>query len=635
MALILTTIGRKPEDKFYSPKTPVDLVDDFGGTWANWFSYQASAGRLVTLTVPAGSYTVTTDWARSHPGCTIQGAGAAFTTLTGSAGFTTNSFAGVRGTGLSYNNNGETVEPRIATVSAGATSVTLLNPAKSFCFHPGRAVMICGFDVQGFGQPINNDVFEYNRVVSVDGATGVITLENALANTYKSTWPLIGTGNSSEPDPIGSAGIIAMHSNWDSDFTIKDLTVDVNLGGLIQGSGGRSLLFENIIFATDQHIPSVNESFIMRSCELRGFVEMDKMCGLVWYDGCTSTGFVQCQSSSIYHLKVTDSVFTEIQGTGKVTEISDSTINQLELGPTAYGAAVSATLDNVTATTDGSGIGRDANYSSATWTIDTAAQTITISSDNVVSTNALIDLVPGGYMVPLFDPGSGNTSCGPVFKVTDCQEVGSNFVYTIEGLPDPCPQLTDLPWSRIYVHPCPALTVTNTTSGAFKEQSTANGAGRPWGAYYYRTSDDVTYISTGRKVTGLAPSSNRFGYLEEIRINVITPYTGTQGTLTMSPFSGTLGGFNRIVHEDGTQDLTTFSCLINLKTAGERVITSGSVTGNQAGDSISGWTGDREWLCNITGASNGATLSADISGESPSVWPTFTVEFIANHDLWP
>jgi hypothetical protein len=636
MALFINTIARRPYTRFFVPKTDVDLVDDFGGVWEAWNTYHRAAGRLCTLNVPAGTYALTgstTDWARNHPGATIQGAGSALTTITGpGTGWRVGAFAGVRGNGLSYNNNGETVEPRIQTASAGATQVTLINPSKSFCFHPGRAVMIVGFDMQGFGQPINNAVLEFNRVVSVDGVTGVIVLEQPLANDYKSTWPVFNTGNTFEPDPMGSAGIIAMTIDWDAEYTMRDITVDADVGGLIQGGSGRAILFENCIFATDQTIPSVNESFIMRGCELRGFVEIDKMVDLVWYDDCISTGFVQNQSSSIKFLKITDSQFTELQGTAAETELADSTFGELSLGPSAYGAGGAVTMDNVVVTSDLTAFGRNAEYNASDWTFDTAAGTLTMPSTTAKGSNALISLVPNAYLMPQAEISS-SAPCGPVFKVTDCAEVGSNFVYTIEGLPDPCPHILDLPWDRIMVHPCPDLTVTNTDSGAYKECSTANGAGRPWGAYSYKHSDDVTFTASGTFISGLTPSTERVGYLEEIRVNVITPYTGTLGTLTLTPLRGTSGTFSTVVHEDGTWDATTLRIVINLKTAGERVLTSGSVTGAQAGDTISGWTGDREFLTHTGDPST--SLSANISGESPSVWPVFEVEIILNHDLWP
>jgi hypothetical protein len=638
MALFLNTIARRPNTKFFAPRTDVDLVDDFGGDWRNWNVYHAATDRLCTLNVPAGTYAVgttsSTEWAKTHPGAIIQGAGVALTTITGpGSGWRVGSFSGVRGNGLSYNNAGETVEPRIQTASAGATSVTLLNPSKSFCFYPGRAVMIVGFDMQGFGQPINNAILEFNRVVSVDGVTGVIELEQALANDYKSTWPVLNTGDAFEPDPMGSAGIIAMAFDWDAEYTMRDITVDAAVGGLIQGGGGRSILFEDCIFVTDQTIPSVNESFIMRRCDLRGFLEIDKMCELIWYDNCISTGFVQCQSSSINLLKITDSTFTELQGTAKETELADSTFGELSLGPSAYGAGGAVTMDNVTVTSDVTSFTRTIEYNASTWAFDTTAGTLTMPSSTAKGGNALISLVPNAYLMPQADLTGGSQPCGPVFKVTDCAEVGSNFVYTIQGLPDPCPHILDLPWDRIMVHPCPDLTVTNTNSGAFKECSTANGAGRPWGAYYYRHSSDCTFTSSSPFITGLAANTDCVGYLEQIRVNVITPYTGTLGTLGMSPLRSTHGAFNTIVHEDGTWDATTLRVAINLKVAGERVLTSGSVTGTQAGDTISGWTGDREFITRAGFPQ--ASISANISGESPSVWPVFEIEFIANHDLWP
>lgn len=138
--------------------------------------------------------------------------------------------------------------------------------------------------------------------------------------------------------------------------------------------------------------------------------------------------------------------------------------------------------------------------------------------------------------------------------------------------------------------------------------------------------DKPIFSYTKRTYTSL-PTTNitpitMHGSLVSLKVNVTKIYTGAQGTLTAG-----LGQFGFGVYSSGSY--STWNPRFNVKVLGERVITVGSTTGTQTGDSnltLSNPT----WM---TGSFN-PVLSASISGESSSVWPEFTIEMITDQG-WP
>lgn len=135
---------------------------------------------------------------------------------------------------------------------------------------------------------------------------------------------------------------------------------------------------------------------------------------------------------------------------------------------------------------------------------------------------------------------------------------------------------------------------------------------RPLWSYTKRT-----YDGTERGTT--APTVNIIGSVVSIKVNVITPYTGTRPVLNV----GFTQFDNMSVVTNGS--LANYGPRFNLKVAGERVITPAGVTGTQSGDtnlSLGGAT----FLPNAYAA----RVSHDITGESASVYPLYTIEIITD-----
>jgi hypothetical protein len=576
--------------------------------------YDDGAGTQATLVVPEGTYSASSfSLCDSYPGATIQGEGIDVSILEGQVNLGNIGYGGENGTG--EGTTGSPTVPRIATVNSGATTLTLLDPTNRLTnFYVGQPIMITAYDLQGFGFPINNHIFEYNRITAINTGTGVLTLESPLEyDDYKSTYPVVYEGDNSIPDQCGSAAVQDMGHNWDQELIVRDLTIDAP--DLIQGNAIRSVLFERVKFADGQMIPSQMDSYILRDCQVLGFVEMDKMVDLVWYDNCTSTGFVQCQSSSINLLKVTDSTFDVLLGTAKSTEISNSTFASLQLGPSAYGQGTGpVTIDNAVVDLLVGVNSRRFQTDDLTDQFSAGALTFTDPLGDV-----LLDMVPGGLC--MLSDLSGNTF--RAFRITDVTQSGSDYIYQTD-LPDPCPHLALSSW--INVVSAPNLTVTNTTEGELRFYSYAAAAGRPSGCYFRRVFTEADFSSDFPFIEILPSNHKLQGYLEQITINVTRAYTGVQSSLSLGLLTN--GFQDRTVYfEDGTSD-SGFNIGANLKLTGSRVWTSGSVTGQQSGDSGVKWTGDRVWL---NGASSG-TLSANIMGEAAALRPEFTIEVILNMD---
>lgn len=134
---------------------------------------------------------------------------------------------------------------------------------------------------------------------------------------------------------------------------------------------------------------------------------------------------------------------------------------------------------------------------------------------------------------------------------------------------------------------------------------------RPLWSYTKRTYDGTTGGAG-------APAVAVLGKIISIKVNVTKAYTGA-GTLNM--------GFsffdNLRMNAVGGSGYTTYGPRFNMKNAGERVIQTGSTTGAQTGDTNLNISSDM-WI----DASYQVSMSRDISGESSSDWPSFTVEFI-------
>jgi hypothetical protein len=167
--------------------------------------------------------------------------------------------------------------------------------------------------------------------------------------------------------------------------------------------------------------------------------------------------------------------------------------------------------------------------------------------------------------------------------------------------------------TAIQAHPCPKLTFTNCTGCNDALSFSKAQAGAPMYSYSFRTYNQSTPPSNST----LEPTGTAYtiiGKCKQITINVVTPYVGGPLTMTLEinwygMDSNTIGFYLGIV------DLTT---------AGKRVVMPFSVTGSQSGDSALALPEARTWF---TGESHIALST------TPSSPFTATVEILTDQGL--
>lgn len=128
-------------------------------------------------------------------------------------------------------------------------------------------------------------------------------------------------------------------------------------------------------------------------------------------------------------------------------------------------------------------------------------------------------------------------------------------------------------------HPCPRLTAKNCTGCA--QMNDLSGAPDDAPIFSYAKRTLMGDVSDGAPGTNLAYMIV-WGTIVSLKINVLRAYTGALGTLTLGI---TANGY------DSSLIASNLTQTVNVKIAGERVITTTAATGAQAGDTIAAYAG--------------------------------------------
>jgi len=208
------------------------------------------------------------------------------------------------------------------------------------------------------------------------------------------------------------------------------------------------------------------------------------------------------------------------------------------------------------------------------------------------------------------------------FKVIDVtQDANNTYIQTnlTGGFP-----AVPLDGGNLYMNndPAPEFTCTNCTGGADAVDLSQSPAGAPIYSYSKRTYTGGTLLPYPNQ----PPFPTLWGKLVSITLSVSKPYTGALGTLTLQATDEpTL---------ESNDSFFRYTPVINLKIAGDRIITPSGVTGAQSADSALSLPGN-VWF---TGAAFlGPNISSNISGEDPSTWPIVTIEITTDQsqDITP
>lgn len=546
-------------------------------TFNTWARANQGSSNQVVLTVPNGAScffgtsqsisgtTLLNAWAAGINNLIVEGTGATLTSV-GGAGF----FLGGQGQiqiGLAAATG---KSARIQTVSAGATQVALtaasLSAGYVSRFSVDQWILITGVDIQNlwnapYGYPSNPQYFEWRQITSVDGGTGVIGLSQALANSYLATWPNYNSGNNFEVDSGGPGTIYALNDTWGKTAEYRGLTISQS--GQTYANL-RNVTYRNVTFTGGYGaIPTQNETFTaIGSSWPTAIVEVDKMIGVIAIDSSTIYR-LDFQSSSVNLLTMGNSAITNAMfGSPKRSEIVDTSFALLRPGAFSYGASTGAficTRCAVTTFQDTGGIFQNtpADFSMSSGVISFANTAVTGAGPPSRI------FVPGGN---IYWVGSGFTTSGLFRAQALTQDATNVFVQTSEagGFP---PAAASSPTFK--THPAPQFTCDACTGDPVLVATNIQSGATPLAPLSEFSSRDFAPTSA----QGNLGSLNAKGAIVSLTVNVTQAYNGT-GTALLRP-TGQFHLFT-VKRSDGT----TFDWVpsINLKQAGERIITPSGVT---------------------------------------------------------
>jgi len=331
------------------------------GTFAK-AGYSSPGSLPVKLTIPAGTFKHDATagsgfgaqfFAQGVKDITVEGAGPTNTTFRIPQ---TNSWAPPFFGGLGQ---GSTAS-RIATVSAGATSVFCMTPAQAANFPAGRWAFTSGIDMQGvvdgnYGFPTNPQFFDFFKIISNNPATGEVVIDRPLTDSYKSTWALQYDGAGGNIPQGGPGYIYLLGASFDMKSTVKNLKFDLPNASTpwVYVSNLADMTVENVsMTGTSGICPSQNVVTRWINVDLGNSVtEVDKIIQEWYLDGCTSLKGgnykIFFQSSSIKYFEVKNSDLNWLTGLGRVNWIENSTIEKLWFN-NGYGAGKSTKVTNST-----------------------------------------------------------------------------------------------------------------------------------------------------------------------------------------------------------------------------------------------------------------------------------------------
>jgi hypothetical protein len=443
-------------------------------------------------------------------------------------------------------------------------------------FPVGKWLMLGGLDTQGlwnapYGFPPNQTFFEWREVTAVDTTKGVITLDRPLSNTYLSTWPNYNQGNNYEADNGGPATIWAVGDSWNSTVEYRGLTI--NQEGQTY-SPARHVTYRGVTFGGGHGgIPTQNETWSAINSNFADVnMETDKLIGTMTMDGVTIRQ-IKFQSSSTDRLIMKNSIVTKmLDGTAKRAEITDSQLDAFKVGAYAYGVAsgpVVCTRCAVKTFKFYGGFVQNDHLS------DYSMSGGVISFPNTAATGsgpAHRWVVPG---TTVFWSAPGYLTIGS-FQLKAVEQDATN-TYVQTNAPGSFPSIGSPISYRTGVMPrftcdaCsgdPALVATNLQSGAIPLAPLATYSRRSY--------------APGGASKNLG-SLVVIGKLVSLTINVTQAYTGSDSA-TLNP----TGEFHNFTVKQSDWSRYDWWPTVNLKVAGERIITPSGVTCNGVPGGCSG-----------------------------------------------
>jgi hypothetical protein len=499
---------------------------------------------------------------------------------------------------------------KIRSVKAGSTTVELLQPSDFRFLSVSSMVLLAGFDLQGgWGYPPNNHFNEWHRIASVKG--GRVTFEKPIRYDYRDDWPRFFEGNKNELGGIGPAAICRTIPEWDCEHRIY---------GLRSVSAGQTYYFVRKVTLVD--VKSDEQGWIIGASEDHQIIAQDHVRSNMEVDKLTTKALIAeygppeknilVQSSSVDEMHVRGGT-RSINGTARHMLITGGSSRDIVLGPIAYGISDSIEIRDRVITnairgapwlsvpvgdfTFANGVLRYAGYKHAPqWLVPGAV--------GVLRTVSHLD--HHVFRIPSVRSEDGRIN-GPILIETD---MPGSTLPVVDGVAN----------ASLVRHNAPKLTVVNCTGCLDAEELSLVPPNSPFGIFRRRTYDGSVAD---------APGGYLLGRLVRLKVNVVRPYTGAAPNLTLK--LSRFGMF--LVKNDKTVIRSHFA--VNLKMAGERVVTSEGVTGAQSGDvSLIDLTGGT-WMPGVgfgayIGNGSGAV---DLSGEDKAARPIVVVEALTDQEF--
>lgn len=294
---------------------------------------------------------------------------------------------------------------RFATITAGATSITLLNTSLCSLYTAGDWVLLAGIDPQGFGDPPNPQIYEYLQLGSVASCagSGAIALATPAVYGYKSTWPSYNAGGTFNSDLGGPATVYALNQKWDVNQAFYGLNIDQQ--GAQTNSNGRIMAFYNLTApGAFCPIPSQNVSWSITNGTIPNCaIEIDKIVVSATFTNVTIRRLIFQSGADPQHTACTNcTVSFAVSGSAGISTYTNSNIASLQIGATSYGYAGGFSATNTVISeliTSGSSLAQIENrgaWASGTLTVPQNV-TITGSANNGAGLIRLTVNTTAGY----------------------------------------------------------------------------------------------------------------------------------------------------------------------------------------------------------------------------------------------
>ena len=613
---------------------PPNGVDATNGPFETFrLAYQ---GQAVTLTIPAGNYLISS----GQFGFLFNGIRNITVNATG-ATICGGTFAlGANNQSQWYGHSGFT-----ASVSAGATSATLLTPAQVSRFAVGRYALMTGFGLQYGGYPSNHQLFEYVYVTAIDSDSGSptygkITFQAPLTNAYLSTWPLFLNETGTTPPPEngqytsgGPATLYALTTDFNHTAVINNLTFAHHAQ---MGTAGLNLTLNGCVFESiyGPHATACKAVVFNNCLGIQCSMEVDKLITSFTMNGC-DWGGLTFQSASVAEFIAddTDIRYSVVGSPLKATFRNGSTIGMVSgIGAFTpgcdYGYAnelivTSSQIKNFGAvTTHQSGYvipGKDGSNNGMNVDYTMAGGVITVPIPNPLAYTEIYTTMWPVTNGKAFIQDAVTGEMIGALRITNATQSGGNALIatTLTGT---WPSRSG---HKLYLvkHPAPICTFTSVTGcPEVVDLSGAGAAGLPLYSYSKRTYDGSVAAADYWQV---------YGRVKKIVVAVTQAANGTTfpGAVTLAVNVNV--GNSLIKMSDYTN--TTWAPTINLKIVGTRTFdaTAGtypvsSWSGGQTGDVLPGMT-EALWA-----PGNFRPTMTDTSAAAAGLRPIFSIEVITD-----